>query len=155
MGRVNRQSEPFIRRNRQLKQSISRLQKKVRAIVASVDDASESALEVVGESILRRSDELAPKKTGALRASSFVKVTKARKARGDVSAGISSGPVVTIGYNKDGSAPYAVFTHEIGPYKNPTTPGTQYKYLETALHERIPQIKAILRRQIVREMTGR
>ena len=151
-GSVNRKSESFVRRRGDLNKQITKLQKQIQRKLSEVDGASFETLDVVGKSILKRSNELAPKDTGALRKSGFVKTTTTRRAKGDIAARISRGFVTTVGYNADGSAPHAVYAHEIGPYKNPTTPGTQYKFLSTALVERLPMIVSILKAAITRAL---
>ncbi len=136
-GKVDTTSSAFQRRGKRLKASLKKLEKQIQVKIDSVKDVSEEALLSLGQDILDRSLEIVPIDTGALKKSAFIESSKT-----------TSGPSVTLGYNKDGSAPHAVFAHEIGPYKSPTTPGTQYKFLEQPLHEKIPEIVKILRRNI-------
>ena len=109
--------------------------------IDSVKDVSEEGLLAVGNDMLNRSLEIVPVETGALKKSAFIETDK---TPGRIS--------VSFGYNKDGSAPYAVFAHEIGPYKKPTTSGTQYKFLSTAIVDRLPMVVPLLRASISRAL---
>ena len=73
-------------------------------------------------------------------ASDHVQVIAEAKARAMVwSLGWWGGPVVEIGY----SAYYSIWVHEI-PFTNYTKPGTQYKYLETAVNQNRSEILKII-----------
>ena len=136
-GKVDTSSPAFQRRGKQLKASLKKLEKQIQEKIDSIKDVSAETLESVGQEILDRSQELVPVETGALKKSAFIETNKD-----------SNETSVSIGYNKDGTAPHAVFAHEIGPYSNPTTPGTQYKFLETAVREKLPKIIDTLKKRI-------
>jgi len=140
-GKVDKTSSAFIRRGKRLKASLKKLEKQIQVKIDSVEGVSEEALLSLGNDILNRSLEIVPVETGALKKSAFIEANRT-----------ISGPSVTLGYNKDGSAPHAVFAHEIGPYKKPTTPGTQYKFLEQPLHEAMPNIVETLKREISKSL---
>ena len=113
-GRVDKTSAAFQRHGKNLKASLKKLEQQIQVKIDSVKDVSEEGLLAVGNDMLNRSLEIVPIETGALKKSAFIETDK---TPGRIS--------VSFGYNKDGSAPYAVFAHEIGPYKKPTTSGTQ------------------------------
>mgnify|MGYP001260688836 CR=1 FL=1 len=79
--------------------------------------AASQALHDAAEFVLTESNKIAPKDSGDLRASAFVSDNKSKLQS-------------TINYDE----PYAVAVHEGGP-KNWQEPGTQDKFLETALKE--------------------
>lgn len=123
---------PFSRRagnnRRRMKQIEDNLKQ---ALEGKAEDIAET-LNEEGHFIEKISNKNAPKDTGELRSSSYVETeAEDKEVR------------TTIGYMAD----HAIYTHEIGPYKNPTTPGTNWKYLERAVKERESFIRQRLKRE--------
>lgn len=87
-------------------------------------DAGERIVEKIGQEAL----QLTPKKTGNLRDSQYRRVDDE-----------GNQVVIRIGYWSK-QAPYAVRAHEVDFKPRYTTPGTQFKFLETAWKENIPFI---------------
>ena len=99
-------------------------------------DFAERAMGEVGQA----SQQRAARKTGAMRGTARVEV---------------GGDKVVLTYGGE-SAPYALIQHEHAPYKHPTTPGTQPKYVEVPFRTMVEdnpaffsamgnQVRAVLR----------
>lgn len=118
-------------------EGLQKVENELNRRLARVRNVSAQALVDVGLDLWRKSNQRAPVKTGDLRASAYLSVNGQQRASGDkpswaVEAGGSMGAtVVEFGYG----VPYALWVHELPEYKRPTTPGTQPKFLETALTE--------------------
>lgn len=138
-GNVDFSSSAFRRHSRNAKKQMAEIQKRLEAELAKMENVTEDTIRELGAEILERSQQLVPVDTGDLKGSAFQETSA---AAGSVQT--------TVGYNADGSAPHAVFAHEIGPYANPTTPGTQYKFLETAANETSGDIPRTLQRRLQR-----
>ncbi|WP_028560845.1 hypothetical protein [Paenibacillus pinihumi] len=99
------------------------------------------------DNLLRRSRELAPLDKGILRMMAWSEVTE--------SDGVVTGEVYysVVENNGNGRFNYALRTHEMGEFKNPTTPGTQPKYLERPLKENAEryrdEIAAAIRKELM------
>ena len=130
MGIVNKKSPAYIRRSGDAKKALGQVAKNLEQAIAEIEGLTEDALDEIALSIHNKSQVYAPLDTGELRESGYV---ESERTDGKYT--------VEVGYT-DPKAPY---THEIGPYKNPTTPGTGYKYLQraaTEIESDIPQIIA-------------
>lgn len=79
------------------------------------------------EPTMQLSDHYAPKDTHTMVNSRYNEVRK----RGD-------GLRAEVGYNKNGQAPYTIFVHEMPQFYH--EPPTQYKFLQRALDEDMPEI---------------
>lgn len=133
MGVVDKQSKSYIKRSGDAKKALDQVAKNLEKAIAEIGLITEDTLDEVALSILNKSLTYAPLDTGELRESAYTDFEKT-----------NSNYTVEIGYGKDGKAPYAVYTHEIGPYNNPTTPGTNYKFLQRAATEVESDIPAIV-----------
>lgn len=91
------------------------------------EETPEVIMEALGPT-LERAQELCPKKTGALRDSAYLEVTKRGR-----------NPNVEIGFAKGGKPPYAVYVHEMVELKH--EPPTQAKFLEVALLQDLDNIE--------------
>lgn len=128
-GMINKNSKAYIRRSKDSKKALKDVQNNLEAVLSSVTEVTEQSLNKLAEEIQKKSNEYAPLDTGDLRKSSYI----SNERNGD-------NYTVEIGYKAD----YAIFTHEIGPYKHPTTPGTDYKYLQRAATEIESEIPSII-----------
>lgn len=105
-----------------------------------VRQGAEEGMHDATDDLLRESRELAPLKKGTLRKTSGKNVDVTTKGVvGEVYFNATerskSGDVVN----------YALITHELGEsFKNPTTPGTQPKYLEQPLMENAERYKELV-----------
>lgn len=105
-----------------------------------VRQGAEEGMHDATDDLLRESRDLAPLKKGTLRKTSGKNVDVTPKSVvGEVSFNATeeteSGELVN----------YALITHELGEsYKNPTTPGTQPKYLEQPLMENADRYKKMI-----------
>jgi len=95
---------------------------------AKVVAGAERGMHDATDDLLEQSSELAPKDKGILRASAWKEV---EEADGTV---IGEVYYSTVEDGPNGRVNYALITHEMGDaFANPTTPGTQPKYLEQPL----------------------
>jgi hypothetical protein len=78
--------------------------------------------------VKRRSMQLTPHDTGNLKGTCYTKLIEHKGM-----------PVAEIGY----TAAYAIYVHEIN--RNYKKPGTQWKYLETAMKEKQKEVLIIIR----------
>ena len=140
---VNKSSPAYIRRSADAKKALDTVAKNIQSAIDAIKLGSENALEEIAQTIHNTSQAYAPLDTGELRDSSYISSEKTADKY-----------TVKIGYGKDGKAPYAVYVHEIGPYKNPTTPGTGYKFLERAVTETEADIAQIVADAIANEIKG-
>lgn len=105
-----------------------------------VRQGAEEGMHDATDDLLRESRELAPLKRGTLRKTSGKNVdVTPRGVVGEVyfnaTEETESGELVN----------YALITHELGEsYKNPTTPGTQPKYLEQPLMQNADRYKKMI-----------
>ncbi|WP_051236444.1 hypothetical protein [Paenibacillus pinihumi] len=113
-----------------------------RAVSAAKDGMHDSM-----DDLLRRSRELAPLDKGILRMTAWSEVTE--------KDGVVEGAVYYSAVEKDGNGRfnYALRTHEMGEYKNPTTPGTQPKYLERPYKENVERYRDEIAAAIRKELT--
>lgn len=108
-------------------------------IVDKIQEALKTSLFKVVQENAKQSLRIVPKDTGALRKSQYT-------------IGTSSDDeiVVETGYDKDRSLDYAVFVHEFFDLvQNPTTPGTQGKFLEIPMKE----LSQSLLKQVSRQLS--
>lgn len=102
---------------------LGKIQDNFRAVIEGLTEAAGEVTEEVAESILNRSNELVPKKTGDLMKSG--RIFTSESAEGNKRAGVSYG---------DDSVNYAVFVHEdLSKFH----PNGQAKFLEQAMNEKI------------------
>lgn len=130
MGIVNKQAPAYIRRSGDAKKALDQVAKNLEQVLQGIEGLTEEALDEIALTIHNNSQAYAPLDTRELRESSYIESEKT-----------GTNYTVEIGYKAD----HSVYTHEIGPYKNPTTLGTGYKYLQRAATEvesDIPQIIA-------------
>lgn len=96
--------------------------------VAEVEESAVVGVHDATDDLLTQSREEAPLDKGTLRMTSGKDVT--------VDGGVVSGEVffsATEQSKSGGRYNYALRVHEMGEFKNPTTPGTRPKYLERPL----------------------
>jgi hypothetical protein len=136
---VNKSSTSYIKRSGDAKQALNNVAKNLENILAQIGITTEDSLDEVAQTIHNTSQAYAPLDTGELRESSYI---SSEKTEGKYT--------VEIGYT-DPKAPYV---HEIGPYKNPTTPGTDYKFLQRAVTETEADIEQILADAIKNTLRG-
>jgi len=140
MGVVVKTADSYVATQRDVKRAMAGVQNNLLSVIEQLGNISAEALLAIGEDIETRSNELAPKDTGELRESSYV-----------VSAREGNEHTVEIGYTDD-KAPYV---HENTPshedYKNPTTSGTHYKFLQRASTEVEARLAKILAERLKRE----
>lgn len=113
--------------------------------LAAIGRVSAQALIDVGLDLWGEANKTAPKDTGDLRASAYLRFDGRRIASGEqppfVTVSDSTGGALSVsdrhevrfGYG----VPYALRLHEMPEYKNPTTPGTGPKWLERALTQNL------------------
>ena len=140
---VKKPSTSYIETSKGAKKALDDVAKNLENAIAALGLATQESLDEIALTIHNTSQAYAPLDTGELRDSSYVSSEKTKDKY-----------TVEIGYGKDGKAPYAVYTHEIGPYKNPTTPGTGYKYLQRAVTETEADIEQILADAIKNALRG-
>lgn len=121
-GSINTKNADYIDFSRKSSGNLDKIANNIVAAMQALGDGAKQALVEEGEAIKTRSDNLAPKQTRELVDSSYIE----SKQEGDTFK-------VEIGY----TAPHALFQHELygESYDTPTTPGTQPKFLQTALTE--------------------
>ncbi len=115
-------------------------------LVNKVMTAAETGVQDACDDLLRVSRNIAPLDKGTLRMTSFSDVKKTRDTvEGEVVySAVESGP--------GGRFNYALRMHEMGEYKNPTTPGTRPKYLSGPLQERANLYDQMINDAIRREL---
>ncbi|MFF2886641.1 HK97 gp10 family phage protein [Paenibacillus sp. NPDC057967] len=98
------------------------------------------------DDLLRRSRELAPLDKGTLRTTAWTEVeTEGSSVVGEVYySAVEDG--------NSGRFNYALYTHEMGEFKNPTTPGTQPKYLERPYKENVEEYRNWIAEEIRKEL---
>lgn len=102
--------------------------------------SGEIGMHDVTDDLLRISRDLAPLKKGTLRQTSGKRVER----HGDKVVGEVFFSATEIGKNGE-VINYALITHELGEsFKNPTTPGTQPKYLEQPFKENTNRYRGML-----------
>jgi len=118
------------------------LQQIVEERVQQAAQATLQAVIDVGLQLWSDANKTAPKKTGDLRASAYLKVDGLPVAQGEQPPAAIRAPafdprrhVVEFGYG----VYYAIYVHELGEkqkeFKHPSTPGTRPKWLELTLQE--------------------
>lgn len=116
-------------------------------LVERVSAAAENAVYDACNDLLRESRLLAPLDKGSLRTTAF---TKVRRGRGEVVGEVVYN--VTERNTRGSRANYALRVHEMGEFRNPTTPGTQPKFLEQPLKENedtyLADIAEVVRREL-------
>lgn len=122
-GSINTKRADYIDFSRNASGSLDKIAQNIVSAMQTLGDDARQALVEEGEAIKIRSDNLAPKDSNELVDSSYI-VSDYRNPNVFQ---------VEIGY----TAPHALFQHELygDSYENPTTPGTQPKFLQTALTE--------------------
>lgn len=91
-------------------------------------EAAVSGLHDATDRLLADSRDIAPLDTGTLRMTAGKEVTvKGAQAYGEVFYSATEEGSSGVRFN------YALRVHEMGPYKNPTTPGTRPKFLSQPL----------------------
>lgn len=98
------------------------------------------------DDLLRRSRELAPLDKGTLRTTAWTEVeTEGSSVVGEVYySAVEDG--------NSGRFNYALYTHEMSEFKNPTTPGTQPKYLERPFKENADEYLSWIAEEIRKEL---
>jgi len=109
-----------------------------------VKKAAERGIELATEDLLKKSTHLAPLDKGTLRK------TAGRNIRHTETGVVGEVYFHVAEQDKNGNpVDYALYTHELGErYKNPTTPGTQPKYLERPLKENEAQYKQMIAEEV-------
>ncbi|MCY9532977.1 hypothetical protein M5X06_12925 [Paenibacillus alvei] len=114
-----------------------------------VQSGAATGLNDATDDLLRVSRDLAPLKKGTLRENSGKNVVVTSK--GVVGEVYFSATEETKSGEKIN---YALITHELGEsFKNPSTPGTQPKYLERPLKENADKYKQLVADAIRKELT--
>ncbi|WP_018755199.1 hypothetical protein [Paenibacillus terrigena] len=115
----------------------------------AVRQGAEEGMHDAADDLLRISRDLAPLRGGTLRQTSGKNV--------DVDDSNVTGEVYFSATEESTSGErinYALITHELGEsFKNPSTPGTQPKYLELPLKENAERYKQMVVDGIRRELT--
>jgi len=122
---------------RSMRLQMEQIEKIIMGAIANIEGATPGAIRYALQPIYDRSQELVPVKTGKLKRSGFLEVqTESRSGR--VRA--------AVGYGKHGRPLYAAFVHEM--VHIPHAKGTQAKFLETAVNEKI----GVFKRRLVRHL---
>jgi hypothetical protein len=129
-----------------IKVDMSAFENGMRALDGRVKRAARDGMHDAMDDLLRRSRDLAPLRKGTLRQTSWSEV----ETQGDSVIGEVYYSAVEDG--KGGRFNYALKLHEMGEYKNPTTPGTQPKYLERPLKENAENYVEDIARKIREEL---
>jgi len=110
-------------------------------------EAAKDGMHDAMDDLLLRSRNLAPLDKGTLRMTSWSEVSE--------KDGVVEGAVYydATEDGKNGRVNYALITHEMDTFKNPTTPGTQPKYLEQPFKENAEryrdEIAAAIRKELL------
>lgn len=128
-GKINKTSPSYINSKASADKALKDVANNLQSVIDGLKIQSEDVLYEVGLNILNTSNRYAPLDEGELRDSSYIEDERTE-----------TGYTVEVGYTAD----HAVYTHELGPYKNPTTPGTGFKYLQRAVTETESDIEQIL-----------
>jgi hypothetical protein len=122
---INRGSSSFIATKADARQALANIEANLNSVLAALQITAEDKLLELGKQIEERSNEIAPEDTGELKSLSYAESER-----------VGDTVTVAIGYRAD----HAAYTHENTPsktdYQNPTTPGTHFKFLQTALTEK-------------------
>ena len=101
-------------------------------------DVAPEAMQEALEPTMELSDHYAPKDTHAMVNSRYNAVTKK-----------GGNPHVEVGYNRYGEAPYTILVHEMPQFYH--DPPTQYKFLQRAMDEDIPEMVGRVAAKIKRD----
>lgn len=113
------------------------------AAVRNAKEGAKNGVERATEHLFRKAEELAPLKKGTLRASERMGISE---DGGTISGEVTFG--VTEVDEKGNRFNYALKLHEMGEFKNPTTPGTHPKFLERPLKENVDDFKRMIAEEI-------
>ncbi len=113
------------------------IEKVILQAIDNVGRVTPGAITYALQPIFDRSQELVPVDTGKLKRSGFIE-TQTEYRSGRVRA--------AIGYGKHGSPHYAAFVHEM--VNIPHAKGTQAKFLETAVNEKL----GLFKRRLIRHL---
>ncbi len=132
-SRVSRHTPASVARaTRKTRESIRRVVENFGKVVKGIREVTPDALRAALEPVLRRSQELVPVDTGALKNSAFLDVDT-----------VGSTIKVGIGYAKGGTPTYAAIVHE--DLTAVHMPPTRAKFLETAFNEQSGEIEDRIR----------
>lgn len=111
--------------------------------------AAERGMGDAVDALINDSRNLAPLDTGTLRSSAYGTVeAEGTKVTGTVTYSVTEQSASGERFN------YALYQHELGEsYANPTTPGTQPKFLERPLKENAEKYLRIAAEEIRKELT--
>lgn len=114
-GGINKSSAAYKATNKQARKKAKDLEKRLFAEMQKIENVTKDELEEIANNLKETSVNLAPKDTGVLRASAYVK---------DNSSGHR------LRFNVGYTADHALYQHEnYEEYQNPTTPGTEPNFL--------------------------
>jgi hypothetical protein len=119
---IDTSSPAYIKTSSDARQAMDKIGANLSKVLAELQVTSEEALLEIAQNILNESNNIAPMDTGEMIDSSYI------------ASEVTDGNItIEVGY-KD---PKAVYQHELygTSYKNPTTPGTMPKFLQTAATE--------------------
>ena len=125
---VRRDSESFRNFQQSMQDSVDEAVQKLNKALRDIENATLEGMKDGAEIIIAKSQEYVPVDTGTLKASAFVDTEEP----GD---GILR---VSLGYDKDGSAPHAVYVHERLDQKHEAP--TRAKFLQTAVFETVKEV---------------
>lgn len=127
---------------RSLREQFRQVEKNLKALIASIEDATVPAVRAGLKPIFKRSQELVPVDTGALKQSGFLVV---QRTKGKIQA--------EIGYARANKPNYAVFVHENLNMRHKAP--TQAKFLERAIDEEFPKVHGIIVSYLRSRLRGR
>ncbi|MCU6709354.1 HK97 gp10 family phage protein [Paenibacillus sp. J5C_2022] len=125
----------------------SELERALAGLDGKVRKGAERGMHDATDDLLRVSRDLAPLDKGTLRTTAWKDVEEAD--------GLVIGEVYysAVEQGAKGRVNYALITHELGDtFANPTTPGTQPKYLERPLKENADEYERMIAEEIRKEL---
>ena len=143
---VDKESGAFLHLTSKVIGDMKEITENLNRVLEQVESATLEGLMRFGRAILERSNFYVPKDTGTLEKSGFVSMTGGE--RPSVSAGAS--PAVTVGYDGNGEAPYAVFVHELLHLQH--KPPTQAKFLQQAMEEIRNEAERLVQEEIRKQI---
>ncbi len=149
---VNKNSAAFIIRKGNARAALNEISKNLIRAFNQLSEATQEGTKIAAEKILKRSLELCPIDTGALRTSA--RVISPKRSRKEVRGKISAAGIdpVFVVYDHGGKAPYAVFVHEILRYRH--DPPTQAKFLQTAMDEAAAEVLTTVANEAKKNLGG-
>ncbi len=122
--------EALIRTTQEARAALAKIENRIDEIFETIGFTNEEAMQEAMDLIETRSNDIVPVKSGKLKGSSFTEVEKDDE----------NNVIGTVGYNKNGEAPYAVFVHEKVDNKHENG---EAKFLEKAAIESEQDIRDI------------